>query len=108
MKASLTGNAANVLWDTPTTKTDTKQKLMDILATRFGNSGMAEKFRCELRTRRRRANEPLQALHQDVQRLASLAFQGPWNEAVDVIARDAFIDALNEDEFSAKIREREP
>lgn len=68
---------------------------------------MAEKYRCELRTRRRRPGESLQCLHQDVQRLASLAFQGPWNEAVDIIARDSFIDALN-DELSAKIREREP
>jgi len=108
MKASLTGSAANVLWDTPDYKQDTLNKLMDVLSTRFGNAGMAEKFRCELRTRRRAAGETLQSLHQDVQRLASLAFQGPWNEAVDVIARDAFIDAMNDDEFSAKIREREP
>ena len=108
MKASLTGSAANVLWDTPSYKQNSLEKLMDILSTRFGNAGMAEKFRCELRTRRRTSGESLQSLHQDIQRLASLAFQGPWNEAVDVIARDAFIDAMNNDDFSAKIREREP
>jgi hypothetical protein len=108
MKACLSGSAANVLWDTPMSKHDSLEKLISVLSTRFGNSGMAETYRCELRTRRRAPTETLQNLHLDVQRLASLAFQGPWNEAVDVIARDAFIDALADDEFSAKVREREP
>ena len=108
MKACLSGSAANVLWDTPISKHDSLEKLIAVLSTRFGNSGMAETYRCELRTRRRAPTETLQSLHLDVQRLASLAFQGPWNEAVDVIARDAFIDALADDEFSANVREREP
>jgi hypothetical protein len=108
MKACLTGNAANILWDTPASRVSTLTQLMDVLSTRFGNEGMAEKFRCELRTRRRQQDESLQVLHQDIQRLASLAFQGPWNEAVDVLARDAFIDALEDDEMAGKVREREP
>ena len=108
MKACLTGNAANVLWDTPTEKQNTLQKLIDILSTRFGNAGMAERYRCELRSRRRLPGETLQSLHQDVQRLTSLAFQGPWNEATDIIARDAFIDALQNKDLALKVREREP
>ena len=108
MKASLTGGAANVLWDTPKSKHDSFEKLIQVLTTRFGNEGMSERFRCELRTRRRRPGESLQSLHQDIQRLASLAFQGPRTEAVEVLARDAFIDALDDSEFTLKIREREP
>jgi hypothetical protein len=65
-------------------------------------------YRCELRTRRRVPSETLQSLHQDIQRLASLSFQGPWNVAVDIIARDAFIDALANDDFFSKVGEREP
>ena len=92
----------------PRTFCGTRQQAVDVLSTMFGNEGMAEKFRCELRTRRRQQDESLQVLHQDIQRLASLAFQGPWNEAVDVLARDAFIDALEDDEMAGKVREREP
>ena len=43
-------------------------------------------------------------LHQDIQRLSSLAFRGAWNEASDVIARDAFIDALMDEDMALKIR----
>ena len=69
---------------------------------------MAERYRCELRSRKRRPGESLQVLHQDIQRLASLAFRGPWSEATDVIARDAFIDAMLDSDLALKIREREP
>ena len=44
----------------------------------------------------------------DIQRLVSLAFPGPRNDASDVIGRDAFIDSLNDDQLSLKVREREP
>ena len=108
MKASLQGNAANVLWDTSSEKTDSIQKLCDILHIRFGTIGMAERYRTDLRTRRRRCGETLQELHLDIQRLTSLAFPGPRNDASDIIGRDAFIDSLNDDNLSLKVREREP
>ena len=108
MKACLSGSAANVLWDTAENKQNTLQKLSEVLATRFGSTGMAERYRCELRSRKRRPGESLQVLHQEIQRLASLAFRGPWSEATDVIARDAFIDALLDGDLALKIREREP
>jgi hypothetical protein len=84
------------------------QKLTEVLATRFGSTGMAERYRCELRSRKRKPDETLQTLHQEIQRLASLAFRGPWSEATDVIARDAFIDSLLDGDLALKIREREP
>ena len=69
---------------------------------------MAERYRCELRSRKRKPDETLQTLHQEIQRLASLAFRGLWSEAKDVIARDAFIDSLLDGDLTLKIREREP
>jgi len=74
MKASLSGAAANVLWDTAEDKLNSLQKLVDVLATRFDSAETAERYRGELRTRKRRQGESLQSLHQDVQRLTSLAF----------------------------------
>ena len=69
---------------------------------------MAERYLYELKAIKRRKDESLQSLHQDIQRLASLAFRGPWSEATEVIAKDAFVDALNNVELALKIREREP
>jgi hypothetical protein len=77
MKASLQGAAANVLWDTPADKTDTIDHLTSILHTQFGTMGMAERFRIDLRSKRRKPSETNQQLHLEVQRLASLAFPGP-------------------------------
>jgi hypothetical protein len=108
MKASLQGAAANVLWDTSADKTDTIDHLTSILHTRLGTMGMAERFSIDLRSKRRKPGETIQQLHLEVQRLASLAFPGPRSEAADIIARDAFIDSLDNDELALKIREREP
>jgi hypothetical protein len=53
-------------------------------------------------------HESLQSLLTDIQRLTSLAFPGPMNETTEIIAREAFIDALNDPVTALKIREREP
>ena len=44
----------------------------------------------------------------DIQRLASLAYANTYNETTQVIAMDAFIDALSDREIARKIMEREP
>jgi hypothetical protein len=108
LKLSLTGQAMNILWEYTPVKLDTVDKVIQILMTRYGNTGLVERYRMELRTRRRQRNETLPQLLQDIQRLTSLAFPGPSNETTEIIARDAYIDALNDSTLAFKIREREP
>ena len=68
----------------------------------------ADKFRVELRLRRRRAGESLSALHHDIRRLMALAHPTLQQEAREAIACDYFIDAMDDADFALKVRERAP
>ena len=106
--ASLEGNAALVLWGLPPgTTTDT---VINLLRTRFGNEMQAERFRAELRARRRKPGESLQSLYLEISRMASLAH--PLSECVPElsahVAKEAFIAALDDPSLQIKVMEKEP
>jgi len=61
-----------------------------------------------LKTRRRRPDETLQDLCHEIERLAALAFPETTPEMRDILGRDAFIDALNNNSFEFKVKERDP
>ena len=69
---------------------------------------MEEKFKNELRFRRRARGESLRKLAQDIQRLMALAYTGERSSLSEHIARDAFLSALDDPELELKVREREP
>lgn len=64
-----------------------------------------EKFRAELKTRKQRSGESLQSLHLDKQRIANKAYPGARNKTADLIVRDAFLDALYDQDIAFRIRE---
>jgi hypothetical protein len=78
------------------------------LRQRYGSTEQREKFRHELRARRRSRNEGLQELAQDVERLAALAYPDDPQATRDRLGVESFIEALNDPELTCKIREREP
>jgi len=82
--------------------------MIELLRNRFGNVGQAERFRAELRVRRRQPGETLQQLYQDIRRLVSLAYPGPTSGVFNIVARDSFLDALDDDAFRIRILEKEP
>ena len=82
--------------------------LVRLLRKRFGSSDQAERFRTELHMRRRRPNETLQSLYKDICRLMSLAYPGPNSELVDVIGRDAFLEALGDPSLHVRILDKSP
>ena len=108
LKAALTGNAGQVLWDTDLSATDTLAKLTALLRSRYSGSRQADKYRMELRLRHRRHGESLSVLHQDIRRLIALAHPTLPQEAREAIACDCFIDALDDPDFALKVRERAP
>lgn len=83
------------------------EKLWKLLSDRFAGQNLTEKYRTELRNRRRKPGESLDGLCQDIRRLLILAYPGPTSSAHEAIAKDSFIDALSS-ELSLKIRERDP
>ena len=104
----MTGDAGQVLWDSAAAATDTLAKLTALLRGRYGGSRQADKYRMELRLRRRRAGESLTVLHQDIRRLMALAHPTLPQEARESIACDYYIDGLDDPDFALKVRERAP
>jgi len=63
LTSSLEKEAGQVLWDYGTEVTNSLKKLTETLKERFGGANQADKFRIELRNKRRKANGTLQSLH---------------------------------------------
>ena len=102
------GEAASVLWDYGDEVTESLTQLTATLKKRFGGKAFADKCRIEIRNRRRRPKETLQALHADIRRMAALAFPSVEHQIREVMATDYFPDALGDPELALKIRERNP
>jgi len=108
LRGSLEKEAGQVLWDYGAEVTNSLKKLTKTLKERFGGTNQADKFRIEVRHRRRKNGETLQSLHSDIRRLAALAFPELDHKARESIACDYFIDALDDSDFALKVRERSP
>jgi len=64
LKASLEGPAGQLLWNVP--KDITVDRLIELLRNRFDTENKAERYRAELRARKRQPNESLQSLYHDI------------------------------------------
>ena len=106
LKASLRGPAGQLLWDLGPDVT--LEELIRLLKQRFGSTDQVERFRTELRNRRRRPGEDLQSLYNDVRRLMSLAYPVPNTSVLDVVGRDAFLDALGDPELRVRVLDKVP
>ena len=106
LKAALDGAAGQLLWDLD--RNATVEQIRKLLRCRFGNDHQAERFRAELRTRKRKDGETLQFLYQDICRLMALAYPGPTSALSEIVGRDAFLEALDNQKLRVRILEREP
>jgi hypothetical protein len=102
---SITGRAADAVFERGDLPPHTIDELITVLKLKFGDEARAEIFRAELRTRKQHPGESLQSLHIDIQRIASKAYPSAHNDTADLIARDAFLDALAYQEIAYRIRE---
>lgn len=105
-RASLDGPAGQLLWDTP--KSITVEKIILLLQNHFGTANQAERYRAELRARKRQPKESLQTLYMDITRLMTLAYPGPTSVISDVVGRDAFLEALNDHQLRIRILDHDP
>jgi len=104
--ASLNGIAGQVLWDAGPQAT--VADVIGLLRTRFGNELQAERFKAELKVRRRRAGESLQQLYQDISKLVALAHPNEGPALVNHVAKETFVIALGDPILQLKVIEREP
>jgi len=82
--------------------------MIKVLQERFGEANQSDKYRFELKSRRRRPKETLRNLHSDIRRLTALALPNLEHRARKIMACDYFIDALGDPNFDLKARERFP
>ena len=84
-------------------------EIIQLLKLRFGNENQMERFRAELKSRRRKPGESLQHLFQDLCRLKTLAF-GKTAEFYfsKLYLRDVFLDSLNDRKLRKLILIQEP
>ena len=106
LKCTLIGEASHVLRDL--SDSATYDDVVYKLRQRYGSIEQIERFRMELKQRRRKPGESLSILLKDVRRLFSQAYTGPHNYLSELMAVDAFVEALNDRELKIKVLEREP
>jgi len=102
LRGELTGNAAQLLWET---EDYTYKQLFDKIADRYSGKGIEERYQYDLRCRRRNKNEDIRDLAQDIQRLMSMVYPREKSSLSEHIARDAFVTALDNPELELKVRE---
>src|SRR5678815_2918815 len=108
LRCSLEKAATQLLWDFGAQPDATYEQLVERLRQRYGTEGQAETFRAQLYYRRQRAGESLSDLLHEIRRLVVLAYPVPANETTEIIAKDAFLEAMRDRELPLKVREREP
>ena len=105
LRTSLVVAAGKILWDAA--KQSTVSRIVALLKARFGSENEAERFRAELRNRMRTKGEPLHKLYQDVCCLISLAYPGELSAESDIVGRDAFLEALDEQALRVRILKKQ-
>ena len=106
LRNSLTGTATQLLRDSANSS---YAELLAKLERRYGTKNMQEKYRTELRCRRRRKDEPVTELAEAIRGLMMLAYPGEQSDAMSVVmARDSFLAALNDPDLEERVRYHEP
>ena len=108
LAVSLRGAALTVLTNLPPRQRRDYGALTLALKNRYGTGHQAELNRAKLRGRIRHREETLPALAEDVERLARLAYPEAANEMIMTLAKDQFLDALQDEDMRLKIRQLRP
>lgn len=95
---SLTGDALTYVENLAPERAASYYELCEALEERFGDSRLAEVFKSELRSRRRKEGESLPALAQDVSRLVQRAYPEIGRQGMEELAIEKFREALPDHE----------
>ncbi len=96
LATNLRGTAQAVLSDLEASQRYCYSTLVRALTARFEPEDQAELYRSQLRNRFRKQKEDLNALSADIKRLVRKAYPRAGQETKEKLARDSFIDSLND------------
>ena len=102
MANSLEDPAAEVLWDMQGCRS--YKDLRRTLRRVYGSDEQAEIYRSQLKIRHRKKRETLTDLAQEIRKLMVLAYRGPTNKITEMVARNAFLEALDDAELIIHIQ----
>ena len=105
---SLRGPALTVLTNLPPERRHSYAGLVAALDKRFGTAHQTELNRMKLRCRTRKREESLQELAEDVERLAHLAYPEAADDMLEVLVKDHFLDAQQDEDVRLRIRQNLP
>lgn len=108
LAVSLRGSALTVLTNLAEGQRSNYTALTTALKNRYGTGHQTELNRAKLRGRFRQREETLPALAEDVERLARLAYPGASDTMVLTLAKEQFIDALQDEDTKLRIRQLRP
>ena len=108
LATSLKGTAVSILTDLEPEYRRDYGRLVSALLARFEPDNQSEVFRAQLKGKRRRGQEALTELAQDVRTLARKAYPHASMTIRETIARDCFIDALNDAELEWSVYREKP
>ena len=100
--------AAQVLWDLQSEGAVSYRDLRASLVQVYGSEGQAEVFRAQLKMVRRKKGESLTDLAMKIRRLMVMAFPRPMDRTIEIVARDVFLDALDDPELTFQIHTQRP
>lgn len=108
LATSLRGTAQTVLSDLRPEQRRDYNQLVSALTARFEPTNQTELYRAQIKSRLRKKAESVQELATDIKRLVRRAYPQATSELRDQIARDCFIDSLNEHELEWFVYQGKP
>ena len=108
LATALEGRAALVLGNLSDKERRNYESLVSALTTRFGMAHQSEFARAKLKCRSKSKEDSMPELAESVEILTRVAYPDASVELQDTIARDNFIDALQDDDMRLKIRQARP
>ena len=104
LAVSLKGPALTVLSNLPADNLYNYSSLVTALDARFGSSHQAELHHMKLKSCIQKREEGLAELAEDIERLARLAYPTAPPTMLELLAKDQFIDALQDGDMRLRLR----
>jgi len=107
VRLRLIGTAAHVL-SGGISAVPTYNDLVEKLETRFGTKDRSARYRSQLKSRRRKKDENLYNVYDDVSRLVLVAYPSEQSVHRDDFGVEAFIEALDDYQLELYVRRQNP
>ena len=108
LAASLRGQAQTVLGNMKSEDVCAYGDLCEALEARFAPANQIELYRAMLREKRQKPKDTLPELGESIRRLVHLAYPTAPREVTEMIAKDQFVDALNDFDMRLRIQQSRP